>query len=177
MTLPKKDKSRSSGLPFPVILFDWGDTIMKDDPTMSQPMALWPRVEAIADAQETLQLLHVDRTIGLATGAEISTESDIRTALRRVNLDDYFDHIFCYTNTGFHKPSLEFYRFILESLRARADEVLMVGDAFEKDVQAANRAGIRAVWFNPLTTEEKTANMYRTIHNLTEIETLLNLDW
>jgi putative hydrolase of the HAD superfamily len=177
MTLPEESKNSQTGVPFPVVLFDWGDTIMKDDPAMTLPMALWPQVEAVTGVKETLLHLFPHRTIGLATGAEVSTEADIRTALQRVNLDGYFTHIFCYKNTGLHKPTQAFYSFILQTLGVRPEDVLMVGDAFEKDVLAANRVGIRAAWFNPRTSEVKAAEMYRTIHSLTELNNLLNIDW
>lgn len=177
MVQPGEEKNRQAGPPFPIVLFDWGDTVMKDDPAMSLPMAQWPRVEAVEGAGEMLRQLHLHRIIGMVTGAEVSTEADIRTALRRVNLDGCFDRIFCFKNTGFHKPSLEFYRHVLQALEVRPDEVLMVGDNYEKDVLAANRAGIRAVWFNPLTKEDKTGELHRTIHTLAGLSDLLNTSW
>jgi putative hydrolase of the HAD superfamily len=162
---------------FPFVLFDWGDTLMVDDPTMDGSMAYWPAVEAVAGAVETLRRIKPGRTLALATGAEVSTEAEIRAALARVELDGCIDAVFCYKNTGLRKPEEAFYRFILQKLGARPEEALMVGDSFEKDVAAANRVGMRAVWFNPRSSAEKHGIMLKTIHHLLELPSLLEEDW
>ncbi len=158
------------------ILFDWGDTLMKDDPTMNLPMARWPRVEAVEGAVDCLKKLKGLRpplVLALATGAEVSTEVEIRQALARVELDELIDRVFCFKNCGLRKPTLEFYEHVLKELGARPQEAVMVGDSYEKDVLAANRAGLRAVWFNPRTGEERVDAMVRTIHRLGELPGLI----
>ncbi len=160
-------------MPYPYIMFDWGDTIMKDDPSLDIPMVQWPRVEAIEGAGDVLRALHVDRTIVMATSADRSGETEIRAALRRVDLDAYFDHIFCFKNTGLQKSSKDFYLFILESLKIKPTDILMVGDHFEKDVQLANSVGIAAVWLNMKDKEDRQGTNYRTIHRLSDLLFLL----
>jgi hypothetical protein len=36
------------------IVFDWGDTIMKDDPMRTDAMYLWPSVELVEGAADAL---------------------------------------------------------------------------------------------------------------------------
>jgi putative hydrolase of the HAD superfamily len=156
-------------MPYAFILFDWGDTIMRDFPQYTTPMAAWPRVEAVEGAEEVLRRLQPVATLILATNAALSDEADIRRALDRVHLGAYFQRIYCLKNTGYQKPSPEFYSAILHDLGANPADVLMVGDSFENDVLGANRVGIRAVWLNSKDTETKTGKMYQTIHALREL--------
>jgi putative hydrolase of the HAD superfamily len=136
-------------LHYPTILFDWGDTVMRDHPEITIPMVEWETIEVIEGIADALEYLHSSgRRIVLATSASISDEGQIRGALARAELDGYFSHIYCFKNTNLPKGEA-FYRHILSDLCIPASEALMVGDGFEKDVQAANAEGIFAVWFNP----------------------------
>lgn len=142
---------------------------MKDAPSLNVPMYQWDSVEAVEGAEQTLRHLHSESTIALATGAEQSDEDDIRRALNRVSLNKYVDKVYCFKNTGQRKPSLEFYQHIVSDLAACPEDLLMVGDSFDNDVLAANRAGIHAVWFNPKTSEDRTSDLYWTIHSLGQL--------
>jgi HAD superfamily hydrolase (TIGR01509 family) len=155
------------------ILFDWGDTLMRDFKEFSGPMKDWPRLEVIPGAVDTLTILHRDWTLGLATSADISDEADIRAALKCAGLNDLLDRIYCFKNTGFKKPSPAFYRHILDDLELEPRSVCMVGDHYEADVLAANACGIRAVWFNEHTDEERRGDMHRTIHDLSSLPGIL----
>ena len=37
------------------VLFDWGDTLMRDFPEFSGPMASWSHVEALPNVKEVLE--------------------------------------------------------------------------------------------------------------------------
>jgi len=156
-------------LRYPIILFDWGDTIMRDDPTSTVPMVEWQTIEVVEGIADVLEYLHSSgRRIVLATSAAISDESQIRGALARAELDGYFSHIYCFKNTQLSK-SEAFYRHILSDLHIPASDVLMVGDGFEKDVQAANAIGIFAVWFNPKSDETRNDELHATVHSMQEL--------
>jgi FMN phosphatase YigB (HAD superfamily) len=159
---------------YPFVMFDWGDTIMKDDPTLKTPMYQWPTVETVDGAEEVLRILHTQRTIIMATGAAQSDEAAIHLALQRVNLDSYFDHIFCFKNTGLRKPSEDFYRYILDNLHAKPSDILMVGDNFESDILGANCVGISAVWLNQKDTDDKRGEFHWMIHRLLDLLPFLN---
>ena len=158
---------------YPFVIFDWGNTIMNDDPVLQTPMAEWRVVEAVEGAEEVLRALSADRILVLATGALQSSEFDIHQALKRVELDQYFDYIFCFKNTGLRKPTQAFYTHILNTIGARAADALMVGDSFENDVLAANAVGMDAVWYNPKDAEIRTAEQHQTIHGLRDLLSLL----
>ena len=46
---------------------------------------------------------------------------------------------------------------------------LMVGDGFEKDVQAANSVGIFAVWFNQRSNDTRKGDLHVTVHSMQEL--------
>lgn len=155
------------------LLFDWGDTLMRDFSSFNGPMKDWPIVEAMPGAQETLAALHADWTLALATNADVSTEDDIWAALHRVGLDLELDKVYSYKKIGHKKPSPEFFQHILNDLRLTPDQVVMVGDSYENDVLGANRSGLRAIWFNWQTSEIRETVSYRTIHELGELPGIL----
>src|ERR1043165_8476501 len=131
---------------YPPVLFDWGDTVMRDDPTSTVPMIEWQTVQVIAGIADALEEIHSSgRRIVLATSAAISDENEIRGALKRGGLDRYFSRIYCFKNTNLPKGEA-FYRYILSDLNILPAEALMVGDGFEKDVQIPNSLGMFAVW-------------------------------
>jgi putative hydrolase of the HAD superfamily len=156
-------------LHYPTILFDWGDTVMKDDPASSVPMVEWQTVEIVQGIESVLEYLQSSgRRIVLATSASISNESQIWAALGRESLGKYFSRIFCFENTNLPK-GVDFYRHILDRLGIPASDALMVGDTFEKDVLDSNSLGIYAVWFNPRSEATRSNQMYVTVHSMEEL--------
>ena len=151
------------------ILFDWGDTVMRDHPEITIPMVEWETVEVVEGIAEVLEYLHASgRQIVLATSVEISDEEQIRGALARGGLDMYFSHIYCFKNTRLPKGEA-FYRHILNDLQVSPSEVLMVGDTFEKDIHIPNSVGIFAVWFNPRSEETRRDELHITVHSMPEL--------
>jgi putative hydrolase of the HAD superfamily len=155
------------------ILFDWGDTLMRDFKEFSSPMKDWPLVEAIPGAAEILMTLSTNWVLAIATNADASNEQDIRAALKRVDLDRWLDKVYCFKTIGHKKPSLEFYQYIMNDLKLSPRSIFMVGDNYEADVSGANRCGIRAIWFNSRDQENRTAHMLRTIHRLSDLPEVL----
>jgi len=157
------------------ILFDWGDTLMRDFKEFSGPMKDWPRLEAIPGAAEMLAALHPHRILAIATNAADSDEMNIRLALQRVDLDRWLDTVYCFKNIGYKKPSREFYGHILADLKLAPPSVCMVGDNYEADILGANACGIRGVWFKEHSLEESQAALHRTIHSLADLPEALKL--
>ena len=167
----------TKSLRYPLVLFDWGDTVMRDHPEITIPMVEWDTVEAMEGIADVLGYLRSGgRRIALATSAVISNEAQIRGALARVELDTYVEAIYCFKNSNLPKGEA-FYRYILSDLNIPASEALMVGDSFPNDVQAANAIGIFAVWFNPISDEVRTGELHATVHSMQELrEFFVSLD-
>jgi len=157
------------------LLLDWGDTVMRVLPGYRGSMAHWPRVEAVEGVSDALTRLRGEWTIALATNAADSREDEIRSALQRAGLESFFDRIFCYRAIGHRKSEPEYFERVLAELEIAPGDAVMVGDDLEADVLAANRSGIRAIWYCADGSEERTDAMYRTIHSLRELPDALKL--
>lgn len=156
------------------VLFDWGDTLMVDFEEYSGPMATWLHVEAVSHACETLEELRLRGwKIGLATNAGDSDESQIRSALAMVGLDELVDRVFCSAGVGHNKPTPEYFAHIESELGVTTDSLVMIGDNLGADVIGPNRLGIRAVWLSPDGRPAPEYRLRRTIGDLDELPALL----
>jgi putative hydrolase of the HAD superfamily len=151
-----------------VYLFDWGDTLMVDFPNVAGKMCDWETVASVSGAKETLEALSEYSQIYIATGAEDSTELDIKQAFARVGLDKLISGYFCKANVGFSKGTPEFLNAILEKLDVPSANVAMVGDNFEKDIKPAIFAGIQAFWYTGNNIESAPINV-KVIKHLTAL--------
>jgi putative hydrolase of the HAD superfamily len=155
------------------LLFDWGDTLMRVFPQAAGPMAAWPQVEAVPEAAAALAALQPTWTLAVATNATESAEAEIRAALARVELDHFFERIYCFRTLGRQKPDPVYFTAILADLELPPERVVMVGDSFTADVAGAVQCGLAAVWFNPRTPEVREGPGLATIHDLSELPAAL----
>jgi putative hydrolase of the HAD superfamily len=156
-----------------VILFDWGDTLMREFPEFEGPMADWPRVEILPGVVETLTLLYPAWRYCIASNADVSTAPDIRRAMARVDLDRFFERVYCFKNVGFKKPDRKYFDYILNDLGIKSSQAVMVGDSFSNDVLGANAAGICGIWFNWRSNEEQDSPLHHTIHQFDHLPSIL----
>ena len=130
------------------IIFDWGDTVMRDLPEYPGPMTYWPQVESIAGISNALQQLQNDFICCLASSAVDSDADLMDLALARVNLRQYFQYLFTSRELGFKKPDPEFYREILRRINLQPEQCIAVGNNYEKDIVPAKSVGIHTIWFS-----------------------------
>ena len=135
--------------PLRVLIFDWGDTVMRTFPQYAGPMVGWPEVAAAPGATEALTELAGHYRLALATNARDSGSLAVRDALRRVRLDAVFDVVATSKEMGAAKPDPAFFRAVLARVGCAPDEAVMVGDSYDADVVGAKMAGLRAIWYNP----------------------------
>ena len=143
------------------IVFDWGDTVMRDLP-FKGAMKDWPFVAIIPDVKDAILKLRNDYIIILASNAGDSTSEDIITALDRVGLKDLFHHVFSSKDLGVEKPNVQFFELIKEQLEIKPEELIMIGNNCQKDIKGAKKAGWNTIWFNEneaQTTECQEADM------------------
>ncbi len=158
---------------FPIMLFDWGDTVMVDDPAQTAPMIHWPEVRPVPGIDRVLAYLQASgRRLILATSTDVSSVSQIRGALARVGLDSFFERIYCFENTQLPKGAA-FYRHLLADLQIEPSAALMVGDHLEKDVLTPNRLGMYALWFNERSEEKYASELASTVHSMEELLSFL----
>jgi FMN phosphatase YigB (HAD superfamily) len=130
-----------------VVIFDGGDTVMRDFPQYAGPMVDWPEVAAMPGITEALRALVVDYRLVLATNA-VSGADKVRAALARVGLDGYFAHVLTARELRVSKPDPDFFERVLEVCGSVPHRAVMVGDNFRTDIVGAKHASLRAIWYN-----------------------------
>ena len=133
----------------PVLVFDWGNTIMAEFPEFSGPMADWPEVAQVDGIVGALEGLANRYTLVIATNATISTTEQIWKAVQRVGLAGYFEAIYTWRELGAKKPDAKFFHSIEREVQQSPNELVMIGDSYAIDVLGAKTAGWRAIWYNP----------------------------
>lgn len=94
------------------------------------------------------------------------------TVLKEFGLTDIFPHVVESAVAGVRKPDPAIYHMGVEALGLRPDEVLVVGDSFDKDIVPARKVGCAAVWlkgkgWNDTDVHEEKPD--GIIHSLTEL--------
>ena len=155
------------------IIFDWGDTVMRDF-NLPGPMYLWESVAWIPGAETTLKYLSSKYPCIIATSADHSKTSDMIAALKRIGADVYFDHFFSQIELGVKKPDPEF--FIRTARLSGYDQktCLMVGNLYDKDIVGAKEAGMVTVFFNELCLKGSFPNADYTIQHMSELTQLFD---
>ena len=135
--------------PSTTLVFDWGDTLMQVFPQYTGPMSAWPEVEALPGAAQALAELKDKYKLVVATNAINSRSRQVRQALARAGLDDFFSAIFTARELGARKPALAFFHALQSVLHQEPRQLLMIGDSYRDDILGAQLAGWTTVWFNP----------------------------
>jgi len=100
------------------------------------------------NGRETVsKLIESGYKVVLATNA-IFPEIAILERMRWANVNDIdFELVTTMENMHFAKPHPEYYLEILEKIKAKSDDVLMVGDDLEMDILPANKIGIKTLQY------------------------------
>ncbi len=133
--------------PITTLIFDWGDTIMRDF-NLPGPMKDWDRVEWIPGAEESLQLLSKIFTCVIATSADHSGTKEMIAALKRVGADRYFHHFFSSQELGYKKPDPRFFSAIVDMISTTPEMCVMIGNLYDKDIVGAKESGLQTILFN-----------------------------
>jgi 2-haloalkanoic acid dehalogenase type II len=104
------------------------------------------RVEYFPDAVPVLAGLHSHYRLAIITNGFTETH-EARVA--PLELGRFFDHVVMAGDLDMVKPDPAVFHYAMRLLEVTADESVMVGDRFNRDVEGAHAAGMRAVWVNP----------------------------
>jgi HAD superfamily hydrolase (TIGR01549 family) len=115
-----------------------------------------------------------NKSIGIKIGilTDYETEYQIQK-LDKLGLLSYIDVIVTSEEVGIEKPSRHMFQTVLNKLKMTTDEVIMIGDNYEKDIQGANNMNIGSYWFNnekvhattSITSWIEILNDFQCIHN------------
>lgn len=159
------------------IVFDWGDTIMRDL-SFPGPMMNWPEVYLIPDIELALKELAKEFKLYVGSNAGDSSFKDIEKALERVGILRYFNRVFSSKDIGYEKPQAEFFESIRTHLQIKSEELLMIGNSCKNDIEGASKDGWLTIWFNENQQSNKkcesaNANIFHMSH-LAELVNELN---
>ncbi|HBW35360.1 HAD family hydrolase [Desulfosporosinus sp. BICA1-9] len=130
-----------------VVIFDWGDTVMRDFPQFRGPMVFWPQVEVTEGIAESLPEIHRRFSICMASNAGDSDAMLMAQALERVELRGYFDFLYTSKELGYKKPSPKFFQEIVDRIAVRPVQCVMVGNDYEKDIVPAKMTGMKTILY------------------------------
>jgi HAD superfamily hydrolase (TIGR01509 family) len=136
------------------VIFDWGDTLMRDLQQFEGAMVHWPRVERMPGVMEPLGSLKGRLVLCVASNAGDSDAELMGRALERAGIRHFFDHLWTSRELGATKPSPAFFQAILRELELEPPVCVMVGNDYEKDIVPAKAAGMWTVWLAPSPAPE-----------------------
>jgi putative hydrolase of the HAD superfamily len=138
------------------VIFDWGDTLMRDLPEYQGAMVHWPVVALVPGAMAALQTLtgQTGLVLAVASNAGDSDAELMGLALERAGIQSdgaltgrhFFDHLWTSRELGASKPERAFFQAILDRLGLEAAECLMVGNDYQMDIVPAKAIGMQTVW-------------------------------
>ena len=133
------------------LLFDWGDTLMKDHPQCDSPMAFWKNIEPMPGVIETMPVLYDKYQCIVVSNAKDSNAELMKKAFERIELDRYFHEFITSKELGATKPSPAFFQGVLRRFELNLNETVMVGNDYEKDITGAKNIGLETIF---ITTEQ-----------------------
>lgn len=71
---------------------------------------------------------------------------NVETVLREFGLRDYFELVVESASVGYSKPDKRLYEYCLKCLDLKAEECLMIGDSYPKDIVPAKKLGFHTIW-------------------------------
>lgn len=128
------------------ILFDLGDTLVYervDDVYKLDELTLHARPHA----KDILRYLSQDYKIGLVSDTETSSESSVRKALRKLEIEEYFSAVVTSTDIGVTKPHPDIFLEALRQLDVSPEEAIMIGNDPTRDILGAKQLGIITVLY------------------------------
>ena len=95
------------------------------------------------------EFLHWNKKNGIKIGilTDYETEYQIKK-LEQMNLLKYVDCIVTSEEVGIEKPSVNMFSNILRKMDLSYNEVIMIGDNYDKDIKGALEVNIKGYWFN-----------------------------
>ncbi len=103
------------------------------------------RVELFPETLPVLHQLHGRYKMAIITNGFAETHE---AKIARLELARFFDKVILAGEMELAKPDPAVFRHAMAELSVSADESVMVGDRFERDVVGAHSAGMRAIWVN-----------------------------
>ena len=126
-------------------------------------------VATTAHSREVLERLHADYPMVLVS----NFYGNISVVLKEFKLNHLFSDIVESATVGIRKPDSRIYRLGVERLGLHPEEVVVVGDSFQKDIEPAHEIGCQTVWFKGESWTEQQYDEQIPNRIITDIAQLL----
>jgi len=124
------------------------------------------QVQIFPDVQPTLEILAKTYMLGVITNGNAD--------VRRLGLADYFAFALCAEDLGIGKPDPAPFLEALRRGNVEAGNAVHIGDHPSDDIAGAQRAGMRAIWYNPQGKAwDADSRPDAEIHNLSQLPEVL----
>ena len=131
-----------------LILFDWGDTLMRDYKNNEGPMCFWENVLVIEGVVNFLKHASPNYKMAVATNAGCSDTALMTQALKRGGIETCFSSFFSSIDLGVSKPDPLFFTKIANALGLNTAQIAMIGNDYNKDIIPAKSVGMHTYFFN-----------------------------
>ena len=156
-----------------LVIFDWGNTLMRDNPELQQPMYMWGKVELIPSATEALEYLSKKYHLCVATNAGVSDTQAMIKALERVDIARYFFFFYSSIDLRVSKPLPAFFEKICHEIGIPPSQTVIIGNSYDKDIVGAKQAGLHTIFFDEWKQANLNPDADRVIHHLKELTEIL----
>jgi putative hydrolase of the HAD superfamily len=126
----------------------------------------------VAGSVELLKVVKLHTQIVIVSNNMLEEQKD---KLIVCGLAPYVDLLVVSEEAGCTKPDPAIFEYALRKAGCRAEEVVMIGDSWSADIMGAQRAGIRAIWFNRRGVSCPDAKLADEILSLEPPESVLML--
>ena len=153
------------------LLFDWGDTLMVDNPNNKGEMYLWPDIALMSGVEKTLPILASKYQCAVVSNALDSNAGTMKKAFERMGIEQYFKLFITSKEIGYKKPDERFFTYIADMLETPLQVFCMVGNDYEKDIITPKKLGLSTILITPLNGHYHLAD--KVISNFEELANLL----
>ena len=134
---------------------------------------IYERVKAnMSESRRVLSELKKNHRVGLVT----NFYGNMSVVLEEFGLSSYFETVTESAVVGVRKPDIEIFNLAVKSLGVKAEEVVVIGDSYTKDILPAHELGCHTVWIKSegWTSDEPTSCVAdNIIKNLVELQSIL----
>jgi len=117
------------------LLFDWGDTLMFDNPDYEDEMYKWPQITLMSGVAETLPTITNKYQCAVVSNAFYSNADTMKKAFDRMKIDNHFKLYITSKEIGYKKPDERFFIHIADLLETPLHTLCMIGNDYEKDIR------------------------------------------
>jgi len=161
------------------VLFDLGDTLVAEESVGGKSLRE-ATLQKLPYLDEALtELKRRGYKLGIITNTVTSREEHVRIALRKIDVEKYFDVVVTSVDVGFNKPDERIFLTALKALEVKPEEAVMVGNRISADILGGNRIGMKTIlykWNQRYldTIQSPQEEPTRTITSLNELPKVLD---